>query len=185
MNKPNITVDFDGVLHSYESGWKGADEIPDPPVDGSESFLRQAVEEYTVNILSSRTPAQNGIDAMRSWCENHYGEELTEKLEFPETKPPYNVFTIDDRCFHFRGEFPEIEDIKSHKSWVKIDNQDPNKPSDAELRELYKNYYKALPQIISESFPDPGDVDLAHSKIFRSALETAYWVSYNYFSESS
>ena len=28
--KPILCLDFDGVIHSYISGWKGADVIPDP-----------------------------------------------------------------------------------------------------------------------------------------------------------
>ena len=31
MPKPILCLDFDGVVHSYTSGWKGADVIPDPP----------------------------------------------------------------------------------------------------------------------------------------------------------
>lgn len=31
MGKPILCLDFDGVIHSYASGWKGADVIPDPP----------------------------------------------------------------------------------------------------------------------------------------------------------
>ena len=35
-----ILLDFDGVIHSYTSGWKGAGVIPDPPVPGAIDFLR-------------------------------------------------------------------------------------------------------------------------------------------------
>ncbi len=29
--KQTVVFDFDGVIHSYTSGWKGATVIPDPP----------------------------------------------------------------------------------------------------------------------------------------------------------
>lgn len=30
VRKPILAVDFDGTLHSYTSGWKGADVVADP-----------------------------------------------------------------------------------------------------------------------------------------------------------
>lgn len=39
MNKkPILNFDFDGVCHSYTSGWQSADTIPDDPVPGLFDF---------------------------------------------------------------------------------------------------------------------------------------------------
>ena len=40
MNAPLLCLDFDGVIHSFKSGWKGATNIPDPPVEGAIDWLR-------------------------------------------------------------------------------------------------------------------------------------------------
>lgn len=55
MNKPTLCLDFDGVIHSYTSGWKGAHVIPDPPVPGAIDFIQRARERFQVVILSSRS----------------------------------------------------------------------------------------------------------------------------------
>lgn len=117
--KPNIVVDFDGVLHSYESGWQGPTEIPDPPVEGAKEWLDELTEYFDVHVLSSRTPAEGGVDAMREWCFEYFGPELTSELYFPHTKPPYYVMTIDDNAFCFEGRFPSIEYIQEFESWTK------------------------------------------------------------------
>ena len=64
---PAECLDFDGVLHSYTSGWKGADVIPDPPVEGAIAFLREAVKHFQVEIFSSRSHQPGGGYAMRDW----------------------------------------------------------------------------------------------------------------------
>lgn len=68
MYQPTVVFDFDGVIHSYKSGWKGAAEIPDPPVDGIQQVIEDLQERgYRVVIVSSRCTEPEGIVAIRDW----------------------------------------------------------------------------------------------------------------------
>lgn len=55
MKKPILCLDFDGVIHGYQSGWQGADMCPDPAVPGAVDFIKRAVDTFTVSIFSSRS----------------------------------------------------------------------------------------------------------------------------------
>lgn len=71
MKKPILCLDFDGVLHSYTSGWKGARRIPDPPVPGALEFVVGALPRFQVAILSSRSHQWFGRYAMKRWLRHH------------------------------------------------------------------------------------------------------------------
>ena len=116
--KPILLVDFDGVLHSYTSGWLGPANIPDAPVDGAEEFLRQATDHFDVQIYSSRTRQLGGVKAMEEWCQKHFGKLLTSLVSFPEQKPAA-FLTIDDRCVCFNGSFPDPRKLIDFKPWNK------------------------------------------------------------------
>lgn len=130
MEKPILCLDFDGVLHSYESGWKGADVIPDAAVPGAIEFLAGAVNEFTVAIYSSRSGQGNGIMAMQFWLKlNLYramdqadADEILGQIQWPTEKPPALV-TIDDRAITFTGEWPSISSLKDFKPWNKASHQ--------------------------------------------------------------
>lgn len=65
MYQPTVVFDFDGVIHSYKSGWKGNTIIPDPPVDGIKTVIEDLQERgYRVVIVSSRCNTSDDIDAM-------------------------------------------------------------------------------------------------------------------------
>lgn len=116
--KPILCLDFDGVLHSYVSGWKGAEMIPDPPVPGAMEFLRNAVKHFDVHIYSSRSHQAGGIEAMQQWMMDHGGLELLTHIIWPKHKPAAMV-TIDDRAIQFDGNWPLIENLLSFKPWNK------------------------------------------------------------------
>lgn len=128
MNKPILCLDFDGVIHSYESGWQGADVVPDPPVPGAIDFLREAVQHFRVCVFSSRSHQEGGGMAMRTWLGHHImvaepGIIMQDPpwfaaIEWPTTKPSAFV-TLDDRALNFNGMWPSIDYLKSFKPWNK------------------------------------------------------------------
>ena len=117
-----ISVDFDGVLHSYQSGWKGVDQIPDPPVEGSLEWLEEisASGHFKIAIYSSRSKDEHGITAMENWIETwQIVLGLPQrKYWFPNYKPAA-LLTIDDRAIQFRGpgSLPSIEQMLEFKPW--------------------------------------------------------------------
>lgn len=122
--KPILCLDFDGVCHSYTSGWKGADVIPDPPVDGLFDFLWNASEFFEIHIFSTRSLQDGGIEAMRQWFEEWHDRQNLRMLplpvlHFPVEKPPALV-TIDDRAITFTGKWPDMDVLINFKPWNKV-----------------------------------------------------------------
>lgn len=97
--KQTVVFDFDGVIHSYTSGWQGVDVIPDPPVHG----IKQAIAEikkagYEVVVVSTRCAKSDGLLAVMKYLTN-YGIKVDKVLA---EKPPAVVY-IDDRAICFDG----------------------------------------------------------------------------------
>ena len=70
--KKGICLDFDGVIHQYVSGWRGATKIDDPPVeDAIPKILRYLKAGFTVHILSRRSHQLGGKRAMKCWLHRH------------------------------------------------------------------------------------------------------------------
>lgn len=123
--KPILCLDFDGVLHSYTSGWKGARNIPDRPVPGAMVFLAGVVDDFHVAIYSSRSRYFLGRYAMRRWVvrwlrkAGYQGiplKRILKQISWPETKPPAFV-TLDDRAVQFTGNWPTVSFLKSFRPW--------------------------------------------------------------------
>ena len=97
-----ICLDFDGVLHSYES-WKGAD-VFDPPVPGAQLFVSQLIElGYEVIVQSTRAETTEGWDAMVAWPAKHDFSPIAVTHVKPKA-----VLYVDNRGYRFEGNFGEV-----------------------------------------------------------------------------
>lgn len=117
--KKTVCVDFDGVLHSYTSGWKGLEVADDPPVEGAIEFLRKLLKDEDVHlcIYSARSHRGAGVRAMRRWLLEHGMTRAEVNLiGFPLKKPSAHL-TIDDRAMCFQGRFPSLDQIKGFTPW--------------------------------------------------------------------
>ena len=111
-----VVFDFDGVIHSYTSGWKGETNIPDPPVDGIQEALKQIHDDgYEIVIVSTRCKTSAGRIAIENWLDMYGITQYVDRV--CKEKPPAIVY-IDDRAICFDGNSKDLlRKIKHFKTW--------------------------------------------------------------------
>ena len=115
-----VCLDFDGVIHSYISGWKGEAVIPDPPVFGTKAAIDKLRMDYEVKVSSSRCRTPEGRSAVQRWLADH--QIVVD--EVCEHKPPAIVY-VDDRGIQFRGNWDEtLEAITTFSHWQRAAEKD-------------------------------------------------------------
>ena len=111
--KQTVVFDFDGVIHSYTSGWKGATIIPDPPVPGIKEAIEKIRQLYHVVVVSSRCSSSEGVTAIMDYLKAN--DIVVDDVVME--KPPAVVY-IDDRAIRFNGDPSDLlNQIVSFKPW--------------------------------------------------------------------
>ena len=141
--KPILCLDFDGVIHSYTSGWKGAHIIPDPPVPGAiDALLGYLDAGFEVAIFSARSKSLRGRWAMKAWLAREIGKHwalggpsriydaevecwgdaagIYRRFKWPWFKPSA-LLTIDDRAVTFNGRWEDYSPakVRAFQPWNK------------------------------------------------------------------
>ena len=119
-----IAVDFDGVIHRYETPWINPHTIPDPPVDGAIEWLHRMVQDFAVVIYSTRCRTWRGRRAVRAWLKKHAGQLWwegwghlgLEEVKLSYEKPPALIY-LDDRAVRFEGPqtFEALDAARVHR----------------------------------------------------------------------
>lgn len=114
--KQTVAFDFDGVIHSYTSGWQGEGVCNDPPVPG----IREAIASiraagYEVRVHSTRCSTQEGRLAVCNYLRQHNIE-----VDGVSDKKPIAIVYIDDRAICFDGHSETLlSKIQNFKPWNK------------------------------------------------------------------
>lgn len=144
-----IAIDFDGVLHAYDTPFSDAATISDGPTPGAMAFLRSLVEDgrFDVCVVSSRCKEPSGVEAIQDWLHHHLafdgvdeegpiprGVDLNDlrsiRAHIPAVQNllgqveiisyrPPAFLTIDDRGWQFTGTWPDLEDLAAFRPWNK------------------------------------------------------------------
>jgi hypothetical protein len=139
---PTICLDWDGVIHSYTSGWVSVGVIPDAPVPGAMDFIFSVIQsgQFKLAIHSSRSSDVIGLGAMQEYLIEHMKAYLEDRftggradtaarelvftrIEWPTSKPAAWL-TLDDRAWTFMGRWPLLEEIAAFKPWNKVSDAD-------------------------------------------------------------
>ena len=113
--KPILALDFDGVLHSYASGWHGAVTIKDEPTEGAQAFCERASKHFALLVFSSRCAFPGGAQAIMLWLTQHnFPDGMWVSID--GVKAPATV-TLDDRAWRFDGEWPDVDELAAFKPW--------------------------------------------------------------------
>lgn len=113
-----VVFDFDGVIHSYTSGWQGPTVIPDPPVPGIREVLKQLkLWGYNIVVSSSRCEDRESKDAVNDYLRDC---DLLKYIDLITNKKPPALCYIDDRALTFDGKVDGLADkIKNFEPWHK------------------------------------------------------------------
>lgn len=131
-----VAVDFDGVIHSYLSGWQGAAVIPDPPVPGAIEFLNELIQHYELVIFTTRAGHEGASAAIMAYLLEH--GFTGEYVEITNEKGPA-IFYLDDRAWRFKGRWPTMNQIRRAYPWKVGDPIDPwQKKRESKRMEIHR-----------------------------------------------
>jgi len=105
-DKPNISIDFDKVLHSYEYGFTNC-EIYGTVISGSIEAVNELSKKYNIIIFTCRKP----IRKVKKWLKanNIYFDKVTDKKMV-------SSHYIDDRAVRFIDWKTTMEEIENYEN---------------------------------------------------------------------
>jgi hypothetical protein len=125
--KPVLCIDFDGVIHEYNSPWIDPETISDHVTPGFFDWAAEAGRLFRLIIYSSRSKSTEAIFEMNKWFLREFaayraagGKADLPSVGFAHEKPAA-FLTIDDRAICFDGDWTKLDPtrLRAFKPWNK------------------------------------------------------------------
>ena len=94
-----ICLDFDGVVHSYQTGWHGETIISDPPIHRVDQAINRLRKDFRVVVFSARCRSDEGVQAIKDWLTKH-NIEVDDVCRGQTARP--HLCRRPCRAFHWR-----------------------------------------------------------------------------------
>lgn len=118
--KPTVAIDFDGVIHSYTSGWQGVGECSDPMVPGIDTAIADLRTDHKVIVVSSRAATPEGRIVIRDYLKKYNIE-----VDGIQSEKPPCIVSIDDRAICFTGYSGILaKQVRNFKPWTDKDENE-------------------------------------------------------------
>jgi len=115
IEKYNIILDFDGLIHLPDGPITDAKIITGKPVEGIRELITELREDFIVNVVSTRCYTPGGIAAIENW-----NKAYSIFVDSVTAEKPIALFTVDDRCIPFNGDIAALRQrIKNFRVWTK------------------------------------------------------------------
>lgn len=157
-----LSIDFDGVIHSYEKGWQNG-EIYGHVLPGFFDFVITNLNNYKFCIFSTRSSDPVLKQKMIDWLESEFQKYLDSSgyfvdyqiFHYPSEKPKAFA-SIDDRAVRFCGYWNN--DLVPQQTWI-------------EEQHVYKQLLKFIDTAIN-SVPCDRDGDSCDSDFVKSHVSS-------------
>lgn len=117
-NNRTVVIHFDGVIHSYSSGWQGEDVANDPIVPGVDEELKRLHEDgYRVIVVSTRCKTKKGMKCVKDYL---WRNNLLRYVDSISDIKPNAIFYIDNKAVCFGG---QLESSQEKIQYFKPENK--------------------------------------------------------------
>jgi hypothetical protein len=118
-DQKTIAIDFDGVINSFSSGWRGSTKTDAPVAGAADAIGELLASGNKIVIYSSRAATPEGLETIKKYLGYIADNNVNiDEIDITDKKPIAHVY-VDDRAISFNGDWQDtLKQIEEFKPWT-------------------------------------------------------------------